>query len=460
MKNLKMPTPSPSNTSGIGGFNLELNELRGQSLEVHLPPQSSGDLIGGRGVVYNSLSTVDDFSDDIEFHVPPDPECCFVLNQSRLEGCFVVKDESGANVAATDKVVLAPHYSACLFSQIQIYLNGTQVCDQSSGVSYPFKHHIDTMLSYHVNTMEYALQAEGCLPNHYGACGFLFDPVTGFNDNSTCVCFKNAREKILNGKKVYFSSTIGADILRMDKYLPPNIDIKIKLKRFNRKFGIAQNEAAKTFSISLQDVKLRMRKVLPALEIRNRSNVRLNSRPGFISYEDSHLKQFHIPVGSTNYSANYINTDMGLMPNQAIFAIIDSAVLSKEKSKMYPFRFVPAKLSSVMIKKNARPILPLAMECNFDEGNYIQLYEHFMSNLSAKISITAKSFALDKFFLCFDLTPDKCHSFHNHLSEPGNLEIDLTFSTATTKSYTLISYCFYNASLRIDNNGQVSKSYF
>ena len=427
-------------------------------MEVHLPPLSSGDLIGGRGVVYNSISTVDDFSDDIEFHVPPDPECCFVLNQSRLEGCFVVKDQNGGNVAAADKVVLTPHYCACLFSQIQIYLNGTQVCDQSSSISYPFKHHMDTMLSYRVNTMECALQTEGCLPNHHNACGFQFNEL-GIT-NQSCACFIDARDKILNGKKVYFSSTIAADVLRMDKYLPPNIDIKIKLKRFNRKFGLVQSEPARTFSISLQDVKLRVRKVLPALEIRNRLNARLNSRPGFISYEDSQLKQFHIPEGSVNYSANYINTDIGIMPNQVIFTIIDSSVLSKEKSKSYPFKFSPVKLSSVMIKKNARPILPLALECDFDGGNYIELYDHFMSNLGAKTSITAQSFALQKFFLCFDLTPDKCHSFHNHLSEPGNLEIDLTFRTATRKPYTLISYSFYNASLRFDNNGQVSKSYF
>ena len=454
-----MPTPSLSNTSGIGGFNLELKELRGNSLEVHLPPQTSADLIGGRSVVYNSLSTVDDFSEDIEFHVPPDPECCFVLNQSRLEGCFVVQDESGSNVTATSKVALEGHYGACLFSQIQIYLNGTQVCDQSSGVSYPFKHHIDTILSYHLNTVKYGLQAEGCLSTHYDSCRIEFDDASGIK-NTSCSCFKKSRKKILDGKKVYFSSTIGADVLRMDKYLPPNIDIKIKLKRFNRKFGIVQADNARTFSISLQDLKLRMRKVLPPLEIRNRLNARLMSSPGFISYEDSHLKQFQVPVGSTNYSANYINTDIGIMPLQAIFTLIDGSVLSKEKSRVRPFSFEHANLSSVMIKKNGRPILPLEMECNFDDGNYIQMYEHFMTDLGAKTAISAKAYAKEKFFLFFDLTPDKCHSFHNHLGEPGNLEIDLTFRSPTTKSYTLISYCFYNASLRFDNGGQVSKRFF
>ena len=428
-------------------------------MEVHLPAPTSEDLISGRSVVYNSLSTVDDFSDDIEFHVPPDAECCFVLNQSRLEGCFVVQDESGGNVAAKDKVALSGHFSACLFSQIQIFLNGTQVCDQSSGVSYPFKHHIDTLLSYHTNTIENGLQSEGRFGAHLTPCKLEFDDTTGIKDTS-CDCFKKTRPYMLDGKQVHFSSTIGADILRMDKYLPPNIDIKIKLKRFNRKFGIVQNEDDRTFSISLQDVKLRMRKVLPALAVRNRLNARLMSSPGFISYEDSHLKQFHVPQGSTNYSANYINTDIGIMPLQVVFTLIDGSVLSKEKSKVYPFNFRHANLSSVMIKKNGRPILPTPLESNFDEGDYIRMYEHFLSNAGASFSILPESYIKGKFFLFFDLTPDKCHSFHNHLGEPGNLEIDLTFRSATSKPYTLISYCFYNASLRIDNNGQISKRFY
>ena len=440
---------------------MELNELKGQSLDVHLPPQIDDDLLSGRSVIYNTLSTVDDFSNDIEFHVPPDPECCFILNQSRLEGCFVVKDESDGIASAADKVVLEGHYGACLFSQIEIYLNGTQVCDQSSSVSYPFKHHIDTMLTYHMFTIKFAPQSEGCFASHDHPCKLEWDDATGIK-KTCCSCFRYTQKRMVDGKKVYFSSTIGADVLHMDKYLPPNIDIKIKLKRFNRKFGVLQDVNDRTFSISLQDLKLRMRKVLPSLKVRNRMSARLQSSPGFISYEDTQLKQFHIPKGSTNYSANFINTDIGIMPLQVVFTFIDSSVLSKEKTKLRPFYFDHANLSSVMIKKNGRPLLPSALECNFDENDpdFMYLYDHFRSNVGSKFNIITDAYVKGQFFLFFDLTPDKCHSFHNHVSQPGNLEVDLTFRSATSKSYTLISYCFYNASLRIDNDGQISKRFF
>ena len=59
--------------------------------------------------------------------------------------------------------------------------------------------------------------------------------------------------------------------------------------------------------------------------------------------------------------------------------------------------------------------------------------------------------------LAFDLTPDKCLSFHNHVGVPGNLELDLTFGTATENPLTLISYAIYNAAISIDSNLQVTK---
>ena len=71
------------------------------------------------------------------------------------------------------------------------------------------------------------------------------------------------RNIILNGKKVYFCSRLGADIMYTDKYMPTNVDIKIKLIRNNPAFGILHAEDDKSFKIVLKYLKLKMRKVLP-----------------------------------------------------------------------------------------------------------------------------------------------------------------------------------------------------
>ena len=47
-----------------------------------------------------------------------------------------------------------------------------------------------------------------------------------------------------------------------DKYMPPSVDIKIKLIRNSPSFGILHAEDDKSFKIVLKDLKLKMRKVL------------------------------------------------------------------------------------------------------------------------------------------------------------------------------------------------------
>ena len=156
----------------------------------------------------------------------------------------MVKDLKGKFLDERDEVTLANHYGACLFSQIEVYLNGTQVCDLSAFVSYPFKHNIDVTLSYPFSVSNYLLKSEG----YY----------TAERKNEFKLVFKDVAEevemdedgneptdmargivpertldtaltdprlvenhnRIMNGKKVYFCMVIPADIFYSDKYLP------------------------------------------------------------------------------------------------------------------------------------------------------------------------------------------------------------------------------------------------
>ena len=95
------------------------------------------------------------------------------------------------------------------------------------------------------------------------------------------------------------------------------------------------------------------------------------------------------------------------------------------------------------------------LECDTD--NFMELYEHFQSNVGGRNGISPEAYANGQTFLTFDRTPDKCQSFHNHPGVAGNLELDLTFGRATDAPIALISYAIYNAAISIDNNLQVTK---
>ena len=438
--------------SGVGGLNVDINELKGSAINLHSPPKIDTDLIKGRSVCYSTVSPVEGL-EGVEFLIPPDPECFYILNQTRLSGHFVVSTKDGVNVASSDNVTLTHHWAACLFSQIEIYLNGTQVCDLSAPVIYPYKHYIDTALSYHFNVNNNVGKAEGNYLSEREYC--YFNIVDGAVASASCEDRKEFHNMITDGKKVYFNSTIPADIFHTDKYLPPNIEIKIKLARFNPAFGITQKEADKHFVIMLKDLKLEMRKVLPSERVRNRFQTKLLQKPCFLPYKDSQLKHFHIPEGSSSFSANLINNH--ILPKHIFFAFVQSKGLKRDKYHFEHLHLWNCNLSSVNLKINGKPVHPKLLECNFQNGDIVELYEHFQSNVGTKNTVTLKNYSTGYTILAFDLTPDKCNSFHNHPPIAGNLELDLTFKTNIFGAFTMMSYAFYDSGISIDKNLQVTK---
>ena len=55
----------------------------------------------------------------------------------------------------------------------------------------------------------------------------------------------------------------------------------------------------------------------------------------------------------------------------------------------------------------------------------------------------------------YDLTPDLCHSFHQHTPNSGYVDLDLNFHTALTHNITVIVYATFNEYVTIDADGQV-----
>jgi hypothetical protein len=58
-------------------------------------------------------------------------------------------------------------------------------------------------------------------------------------------------------------------------------------------------------------------------------------------------------------------------------------------------------------------------------------------------------------FFSYDLTPDLCHSFHQHTPTSGYVDLDLNFTTALDHNITVIVYATFNEYVTIDADGQV-----
>ena len=439
------------NRGGIAGLGFEQDDLMEQALDLHSPLGVDVSLDKGSDVIYNSVSSVTNLG-PVEFLIPRDAECSYILDQTRLIGHFVVKTEADANVTAADKVYLANNFAYNLFSQVEIYLNGVQVCDVSTANAYPFRNFIQTELSYDLENKKCQLRSEGYFVEEPEEIE-KHDPTSNGN-------LESRRDLVKEGKKVYFCSRLGADIMYTDKYLPPNVDIKIKLVRNNPDFGILHNEVDKKYVIKLKDLKLKMRKVLPSAQLRDAFKLKLAQEPCYIPYKMTQFKVFVIPAGVTTYTIT--NVASQILPKQLIMCMIHNEALSHNSSHN-PFNFQHFGLNHFNVIKNGQCVFPKAFQPDFDSDNYLDLYRHMYDSIGYGISnytcsISKEAFKKGRCFLTVDLTPDRCNSFHIHPDEKGKLDVELGFKTSKTHPIYLLAYSIFNSGLKIDNGGQVIRT--
>ena len=449
--------------SGVGGLAVEQNDHTERGLDVHAPLDVETGLMDGSNVIYNSASTVTNDS-PVEFLIPRDNECSFILNQTRLSGHFIVTTEDNKAIKETDPVTLCNHFSACLFSQVEVYLNGTQISDLSSSNSYPWKMFLQSLLSYNPTVKNSYLETEGFYSENLNELALeTFDSI---NKEAYPSIFKR-RKMITNKKKVYFNTRLGVDLFLTDKFLPPNVDIKIKLIRNKPRFGLLYNpttgtgdtQVTKHYNIILKDLKLQMRKVLPTIQERDRYRAKIAREPCYLPYKASRTRQHNILKGIT--SCTVANVATGILPKTIIFVMItDQAGIHGPRDN--PFYFNHFNLTSFNLKKNGQNIFPKTFQVDFSNDNYLDLYRHLYDSLGVlhgnhSFGLKMEHFKQGRTILAADLTPDQCNSYHVHPDILGNLDLELTFSQPIDTPVILWSYMIYNSGIKLDQFQQVIK---
>ena len=436
---------------GLGGLGHEQDDLTEEALDLHLPLGVDMSLDKGMDVIYHSVSSVTN-TGPVEFLIPRDEECCFILDQTRIFGHFIVTKDTSDKLLATDEVTLVNNYASNLFSQCEVYINGTQVCDLTTADSYPFKNFIQTELSYGYESKMCQLRSEG----------FFFEntdeiDLNNFTNFDAKKELKKRRDLIINKKKVYFCARLGADIMYTDKYLPPNVDIKIKLIRHKSTWGVMHNISGKECHIHLKDLKLKMRKVMPSLRERQNYKMKLSREPCYIPFKSSQFKVSIIPSLVSSYTVT--NVASGILPKQIIFAMIHGDAFS-HSAKMNPFNFQHFNLNRFNVIKNGQNVFPKAFTPDFENDDYMDLFRHLYDSVGFGISnftcaITVEAFKKGRCILPVDLTPDRCNNFHLHPDEKGKIDVELGFKSAVTHNIYLLSYAVYNSGIKIEETGQV-----
>ena len=312
----------------------------------------------------------------------------------------------GSDIIATDDVSIANLQCHNLFKQVELYVNGTQVVDLSSP-TYPWKAFLETFLSYDVNVKSSTLKSALFHEDEASPWPPKFSKADAED-------LKARNELIALSKVCYFVTPLYIDFLNCERMLPPNIDLKLRLTRANRDFGIIAPEAA--YRIKLVELKLEMRKVLADIDSRKEYEILLMKNPAIFPYPMSKITTRVLSSGITSQTLTNIVT--GRLPRTIIIGLLHTESLSGS-TKYNPFYFHHFDINYLCLRINGQNYPSQPFKPNWESGDFMREYRHTIDSCgiahdNVSNGLTPKLFSNSKTIFCFDLSPDVCNGEHLH----------------------------------------------
>jgi hypothetical protein len=254
---------------------------------------------------------------------------------------------NGDDLEANDAAAPTNYFLHCLFSQVDIFLNGTQVT--TSANIYAYRSMIEAMLSYGGDAKQSQLTS-GLF--HKDDAGRMNAVLLEGAINEGFIC---RRALIARSRVVDLMGRIHADIFFQDRYMLNEVNIKIKLTRSKDAFCLIAGER---FAVRIVAAELIVRKVQlsPSVFLAHAKAL----EHGMAKYPIKRVvcKTFTIPAGFLDDSHKKLF--FGQLPSRLVIGIVDNEAFNRTFGRN-PFNFNNYNLSETGLR--TPPVYRCLHEC-------------------------------------------------------------------------------------------------
>lgn len=442
---------------GVGGLSLGKDEVLSSAFDLFSPVEVENSISKSHVQIFHPISATAS-KGPFKFIIPPDPEKFTDAQSLRLMGRVKIQKKGNTGVltdfVAGDKVSVVNSFYHSLWSAVNIKLNGADITDPT-GNWYPYKAHIESLLSYSSASKNSVLASRGFYPDTTGE----FDTIDVANEG-----FKARGALFSTSEWNYFCINIHADVTTLRRVLPPNIQIDVECKRNSDEFTILTAQPGGTAEILLSDLKLKVNRYSPSPKIKAFYNQKISKglKP-ILPIDRSLIKAYTIQPGTSNLSA--FNLIVGQqLPDQVLIGIVSESAYTGDYTKN-PFNFKHLNLKEASLVVNGTHEPEQKYQMNHAERDVADIYQDFLENTGISIDdrengIDINSYFGGNFILAFDRTKDKCNRYHRHVTDSGAIDINLKTHANITETVTVIVYATYTSDLIIEEGNKVVHAIF
>lgn len=414
--------------------------------DIFAAPNTDASVINGR---YVEIPPVNESREGIiNFKLGPQEIGYADLSKTYLEIEAKVVKLDGSNIADDEKVILADGGMHSLFETVSLTIDDRDV---SLSTDYATSAFLETLLSHD----------EASKKTHMAASGWAADSACGRNRGDTKikeVDWKKRATMIQGSKTFQLSDRLHIPLFNQSRLLP-SVRLGVKFKRAPASLSLMRmgDNADGTYKILITKATMLLRicELQPAISRAHQKALQANRTYKF-PMQQVKTQNSTIPAGVRSFR-NVIQVS-GNSPDKIFFVLVANAAKDGDYD-LNPFRFVHANVSAISLTANGEPVGPI-LECDFVNNRYNRAYRNlaaatdtlFNSNSNG---ITLESFADGQAVFSFNLIPTLEDSDGVTLISLRSLEINLNFSVATDKTYSLVVYMEKPELLEIDQNHSV-----
>jgi hypothetical protein len=429
-------------------------ECTKSELDLFSVPPTQTSIETGSYVEYNPIATISQGT-PIEFSITGAGQDYLDLSNTQLYVRAAIVRANNDPTDAGDHVGPINLFLHSLFSEVDITLNDTLVT--SSNNTYAYRSYLETILSY--GDAAKASQLTSAL--FYKDTAPHMEDANPHDDNLLNVGFKKRSALTDEGRVVDMIGGIHSDLFFQERFLPNDINIKIRLVRNKDPFCLMSATQGAAYKVKILECKLYVRKVklspsvflahAKALEV---GNLKFPIRRAI-------CKTFTVPAG--NLDASQESLFSGQIPTRIVIGCVDNDAFNGVYTKN-PFNFKHMNLTQLKVYLDGQQQSIKPLETNFAVNQFVNAYASLFTGTGKWMrdegnQITREDFAGGYTLYAFDLTPDLAEGGHFNLIKPGNIRVDMKFGQALARTINVIAFAEFENILEIDRSRNVIFDY-
>jgi len=252
---------------------------------------------------------------------------------------------------------------------------------------------------------------------------------------------------------IELSGPIYDDIMLQDRYILPNVPVRIKLKRAPNKFSLLSPVDTVNYRIEFVEVTLLVKKHVVSPQITQLHDRQIVSHKALYPYTLNQIKTFSIPTNSINAVVENM-FPAAKVPQVIVFGFVEADSYNGKLSRN-PYNFEAFDIISLNIVVNQVGYECRTLKLKFNDM-YLLAFNALLSGLNAEhksIGINGEEYIDGNVLFAFQLMGYDGNATTEE--KVGNIKLEITFGTATTKQ--LIGVCLAQSSalMTIDKYGVV-----